>query len=1007
LANRLQTGERVDVEAYVRAHPEQAERLRRLLPAVLALAQLGDDGEKTSEPSPKPDAAPMTGCLGDFRLLREIGRGGMGVVYEAEQVSLGRRVAVKVLPFAAALDSKRLQRFKNEAQAAAQLHHGNIVPVHFVGCERGVHFFAMQFIDGRTLAEVIEELRQHASPTRESADRASEPIPEGADTTPRAGLSTERSINRRSYFRSVAQLGVQAAEALEQAHQHGVIHRDVKPANLLVDARGKVWITDFGLAQFQSDTRLTLSGDLVGTLRYVSPEQALGQPLSVDHRTDLYSLGATLYELLTLEPALDGRDRQELLRQIAEEEVKPPRRINRAIPAELETIVLKAMAKNPAERYATAQELANDLERFLKDEPIRAKRPTLLQRSRKWARRHQPVLWSAAASLLVALTVLAGSVGWIVRDRAARRAKIVSDLETALEDAQRFRGEGKWPQAQAAAKRAENLVGDDVEDPALAERVRDLLRELANDEAERRLLARLEELRSLQSNVKNDQFVLGSTLPSYQRAFHEYGLRPETVTPKQAATRLRDRPRTVRGVFLAALDHWLILARFKKSSEERWLEQVLDEADADAWRKALRVARGRNDRAALEKLARDLDVTTQPPDTLFQLEMSLQQRGAREAAVALLLRAQETFPNDFWINHDLGLILQQCQPPRLEESIRYLTVAVALRPDSPGARLNLGHSLWYHGRLEEASASYRKAIDLKPDYVMAHRNLGHLLAEMGRVDEAVEVCRRLTVFKPKDANAFYELANFYRKNDQLDEAVAAFRRAIELEPDYAEAHCDLGLTLRDQGKFTQALAALKHGNELGQRRPNWSNPSAVWLRECQRLVELDRRLPAVLRGDVKPANSVEWNEYAQLCQCKKLYVASARLRVSAFREDPSLAGDLKAAHRYDAACAAALAAAGRGADADPRDHEGRARWRKQALQWLGDDLTAYSELLRADKGKDRQFVRKWLRHWQRDLDLASLRDISALAQLSAGEREACEQLWARVEAMLHQAGDAK
>src|SRR6516165_5872357 len=159
LANRLQTGERVDVEAYVRAHPEQAERLRRLLPAVLALAQLGDDGEKTSEPSPKPDAAPMTGCLGDFRLLREIGRGGMGVVYEAEQVSLGRRVAVKVLPFASTLDPKQLQRFKNEAQAAAHLRHPNIVPVYYFGCERGVHFYAMQYIEGQNLAALIRELR--------------------------------------------------------------------------------------------------------------------------------------------------------------------------------------------------------------------------------------------------------------------------------------------------------------------------------------------------------------------------------------------------------------------------------------------------------------------------------------------------------------------------------------------------------------------------------------------------------------------------------------------------------------------------------------------------------------------------------------------------------------------------------------------------------------------------------------------------------------------------------
>jgi serine/threonine protein kinase len=355
--------------------------------------------------------------LGDFLLLREVGRGGMGVVYEALQRSLNRRVALKVLPLAAALDAKQLQRFKNEALAAASLHHPHIVPVYGVGCERGVHYYAMQLIHGHSLADVLQVLRD---PPAAGASAAA------AANTAKAVLSTERGGGRAaSFFRSVARLGVEAAEALDHAHQLGVVHRDVKPGNLLLDGAGTLWVTDFGLARVGTDTGLTLTGDMVGTLRYMSPEQALARRVPIDHRTDVYSLGATLYELLTLRPAVAGCDRQELLRQIAFEEPVPPRRLDRAVPAELETVVLKALEKNPADRYATAQELADDLRRFLLHEPIRAKKPHWVQRASKWSRRHPAVVRSAVI-LLVLLT--AGSLlsTWLIWQEKARTAQALA-----------------------------------------------------------------------------------------------------------------------------------------------------------------------------------------------------------------------------------------------------------------------------------------------------------------------------------------------------------------------------------------------------------------------------------------------------------------------------------------------------------------------------------------------------------------------------------------------------
>jgi serine/threonine protein kinase/Flp pilus assembly protein TadD len=1032
--DRLGRGERPDVEEYAREHPRLATVLRQMLPAlrVMHLSAAAPHVQAAAAPA---EVIEPEGPLGDFRIVREVGRGGMGVVYEAVQISLGRRVALKVLPFAAALDAKQLLRFKNEAQAAACLHHQHIVPVYGVGTERGVHYYAMQFIDGHTLAALIQELQRLAGLRAE--DRGD---PRGQEDTFRqlaADLSTARSTRSATFFRTVARLGAQAAEALEHAHQLGVVHRDVKPANLLIDGQGNLWVTDFGLARVQSDTRLTVTGDLVGTLRYMSPEQALAQPVGVDQRTDLYSLGATLYELLTLRPVFEGRDCRELLRQIAFEEPKPPRLINKAVPAELEIIALKAMAKEPTERYASAREMADDLGRFLRDEPIRARRPTLVQRARKWARRHRPAVWSAALSLLVLLAVSAGLLGWVLRDRSARRARLESDIRSALEEERQCRLEGRWPQALAAAKRAEALLESGGVEPELAERVRELQRSLAAEEADARLLARLEEIRFLQAEVKDGHFVLESALPHYRQAFGSWGLRPAEMAEEEAAELVQSQPPAVRGILVAALDHWLILARHKKAPEAGWLAQVLSQGDPDPWRRRVRAARVRNDRKALEQLAREVDAAAQPPEELFLLHMSLTQRGAREGALALLRRAQERFPGDFWINHDLGMALQTCQPPQRAEAIRFLTAAVAVRPESAGARFDLGKALLKQGRLDEAIGAFRKATELngdyvqahndlgfalnrkgrldeavaaylqalqrKPDFTLAHANLVTVLIDKGQVDEALEACRRAIRAKADQATVYFLLGVAQMRKGRVDEALTAYRRAIDRKPDYAEAHCNLGIALQRKGEFARAAAALKRGHDLGSRRRDWRYPSAAWVKQCQRLVELNGRLPAVLEGKAQPADAAERNEYARMCHLKKLYVASARLKAGAFRADPKLADDLAAGDRYDAACAAALACCGRGADAGKLGDRERARWREQALGWLRADLAAYAERLKGGKPADRVRVRRMLRHWQQDPDLAGIRAAAALAKLPAHEREGCEKLWAEVRALLAKA----
>ena len=347
----LEAGQQPNRAEYLARYPDIAEELSRCLHGLdfvhQAAPQLSESGSKPHGRS-AGEIRPLS-TLGDYRIVREIGRGGMGVVYEAQQLSLNRRVALKVLPYAAVLDPRQLQRFKNEAMAAASLDHPGIVHVHAVGCERGVHFYAMQFIEGNTLSKVIEHLKKPTQPVRSaSKDSHPDPVPSTLDpqlppdTGPIAALSTEHSVNSVQSFRSAARIGIEVAEALDYAHQQGVIHRDIKPSNLMIDAQGKIWITDFGLAQIETNTELTMTGDVIGTLRYISPEQATGKSGFVDHRADIYSLGATLYELLTLQPVFPGTHRHELLHQVTNDEPTAPRKLNSAIPAELEAARISA-----------------------------------------------------------------------------------------------------------------------------------------------------------------------------------------------------------------------------------------------------------------------------------------------------------------------------------------------------------------------------------------------------------------------------------------------------------------------------------------------------------------------------------------------------------------------------------------------------------------------------------------------------------------------------------------
>jgi WD40 repeat protein/serine/threonine protein kinase/tetratricopeptide (TPR) repeat protein len=468
-AARYRAGERPSLQEYVDRHPALADEIRELFPTMVEMEQVREDNIEQAEDR---DAAPALRLkqLGDFRILREVGKGGMGVVYEAEQVSLGRHVALKVLPHAALLDPKAKRRFEREARSAAKLHHTNIVPVFGVGEQDGMPYYVMQFIQGLGLDGVLDELKKlkianvetgtfiveprssktaaaspNGGPAREisAADVArslftgdfAETIAQ--DATPgRAELGEDRhekpvtsssiadsfhlssssvvlpgpgpdgSISRRrkrTYWQSVASIGRQVARALEYAHRQGIQHRDIKPSNLLLDTQGTVWVADFGLAKADDQQDLTHTGDILGTLRYMPPEGLEGK---ADARGDVYSLGLTLYELLALRPAFDEKERRRLIKQVTDEAPARLGKLNRQVPRDLETIVHKAIEKDPKQRYASASEMADDLERFLEDEPITARRVSAVERIAHFARRN-PLVAGLAAAMIVVLTVTA------------------------------------------------------------------------------------------------------------------------------------------------------------------------------------------------------------------------------------------------------------------------------------------------------------------------------------------------------------------------------------------------------------------------------------------------------------------------------------------------------------------------------------------------------------------------------------------------------------------------
>jgi serine/threonine protein kinase/Tfp pilus assembly protein PilF len=830
---RQRRGERPSVSEYVARHPELVNEIHELFPVLLDM----EDARLNLAESRGALELKVT-CperLGDYRLLREIGRGGMGVVYEAEQESLGRRVALKILRSVQSTSSP-VRRFECEARSAARLHHTNIVPVFGVGRQGGVHYYVMQFIPGQPLDEVLKEVRRLrrnvcapggmparasvpgseerpaaadvaltllfglpaavSSPENDPLDRALLPITTLTDPADALALrmpaapgvkaslsssssdvlssSTDLTSSGRPYAHAVARIGVQVADALEYAAEQGIIHRDIKPSNILLDVYGTAWVTDFGLAKVLGQEGLTRSGDLVGTLRYMPPERFHGQ---ADRRGDVYALGLTLYELLALEPAFDDSDRVQLIRRVTEE--GPPRltRDDASIPRDLATVVHKSMAREPADRYATAGELAADLRRFLDDRPIVARRPSMLDRALKFFRRYRSAVIAGAIGMILALATLAGSMGWIARDRTARSELTEREVTRALLESTGLGERGKWPEALQAVKRAEGFLA-----VGGSEQLRSRVRAQHNDVD---VVLQLEEIRQPRPFKSGEQPHEQRDFDAeYAAAFRQAGIDVLALDPAAAGALIRDRP--IRRELTTAVEHWVELSWRIRPKSENWkrLLAVARAADPDEWRNRLRDAFEQQDRAAAIKLAESAPAADLPVQTLELLALLLD----KAHQLTLLRRAQRQHPDDYWINFKLAFGLDYEPPPLQDqrEAVRFYTASLAIRPRNQHCHFYLAEALNHLGQLEEAIAEYQKAIELDPDSTWRSTPLF-----LNNLAWTLLTCPQTRLRDPRRG---LELA----------------RRAVALAPNDGPSANTLGLALYRNGEWKAAITALEH-----------------------------------------------------------------------------------------------------------------------------------------------------------------------------------------------------
>jgi eukaryotic-like serine/threonine-protein kinase len=996
--------------------------------------------------------------FGDYEVQEELGRGGMGVVYKARQVSLNRPVALKMIKTGILADLAELLRFQNEAEAVALLDHPGIVPVYEVGEHDGQRYFSMKLIEGGNLAELLASFKDNP--------------------------------------KAAATVLVEAAEAVHHAHMRGILHRDLKPANILIDAEGRPHVTDFGLAKrVEGDTELTASGAIMGTPAYMSPEQANGRRGSITTATDVYGLGAIFYTLLTGQAPFGGDGVIATLDAVRTRPPESPGKLGVHVPSDLETICLKCLEKDPRRRYASAHELAADLNNWLDSRPITARRVGALERAWLWCKRKPAV---AALAATVVLAVAGGTFGIIAVQSTANRlmAKKNEDLRSSNTklDQQRLRAAVRESQAIDAVKKFRDAVANE---PTLKNNA------LLHDLRKRLLNEPLAFFKALRDQLQKDQDTSPESLTRLASAAHDLGLLSSEIGDQEDALRAFEESLAIRERLV------------RENSLDVEMRRDLARSFGTVGTLQAKIGRPELSLISLKKaigicaeLVRDhpsdpqfqFDLAKGRTNTgilLFQIGQPIEALISYEAALKIQDRLARENPSNAsyqldlaWTFNNIGAV--QCQTGQEAKGMASIQRALAIwkevaskNPSGVEAQDNLAAGHYNLGRVQQetrqasaALASFEKASTIQRRLVSDNPTVTEFQSALATTLNAVAVMQirtgapvkglasfeeasgiqeklaganpTVTLFQSELAQGYNNIGVLHRDSGRPTEALASYARArVILErlarehPDSPKFLSDLGYTVNSaamielaEGRFDEVRNKLRPAIEL-QRKALAGAPAMLEFREnlaktlknfilaaegLRRADEadqarrelatlvaadpkqapLDARLAAVAEGKEKPNDDIERLQLANRAYEKTLHATSARLYTDAFTNNPKLSDNREVQNRYNASCAAALAGSGHGIDDPPPDENAKTKLRRQALDWLKAELSVWKRVVRSPEPGSRETVAKTLAHWKEDTDLASVHDVKELAKLSELERKEWGALWAEVEALLRE-----